>query len=157
MEASAHQITVMTNDTQSTNLSAFTLYTTDLPFPVIHKNISEQFYNGNAALSSVFLLAPGSALSSNNPTLRAPYGWSFSIGLQGDMFSAASNLFYGALLSGRTPLPAWITFDSSLLTFSGTAPIHDQASTPINTEVGLLASYLKGYSAASVSSLQIMN
>ena len=76
----------MTNDIQSTNSSAFTLYTTDLPFPVIRKNISEQFYNGNAALSSVFLLAPGSALSSNNPTLRAPYGWSFSIGLQGDMF-----------------------------------------------------------------------
>ena len=148
-EASAHQITVMANDTQSMNSSTFTLYMTDFPFPVVRKNISDQFYNGNPALSSVFLLAPGSALSSNDPTLRIPYGWSFSIGLQGDMFSAASNLFYGALLSDRTPLPTWITFDSSLLTFSGTAPTHDQASTPINIEIELFASYFKGYSAAS--------
>ncbi|KIM62471.1 hypothetical protein SCLCIDRAFT_1215047 [Scleroderma citrinum Foug A] len=149
-DASAHLITVTANDMQSTNSSTFTLYTTDFPSPVVGKSLSEQFYNGNPALSSVFLLAPGSALSSNNPTLRIPYGRSFSIGLQGNMFSAASSLFYGALLSDRTPLPAWITFDSSLVAFNGTAPIHGLVSTPVNVEIALFASYLKGYSAVSV-------
>ncbi|KAL4078841.1 hypothetical protein V8B97DRAFT_1081979 [Scleroderma yunnanense] len=149
-DASTHLITVTANDTQSTNSSTFTLYMTDFPSPVLRKNISEQFYNGNPALSSVFLLAPGSALSSNNPTLRIPYGWSFSVGLQGDMFSAASSLYYGALLSDRTPLPTWITFDPSLLTFIGVSPSRDQVSAPISIEIALFASYLKGYSAASV-------
>jgi hypothetical protein len=47
----------------------------------------------------------------------------FNISFPSDTFIAnSSSLSYIALLSDRTPLPAWISFDASTLHFAGTTP-----------------------------------
>ncbi|KAI6042036.1 hypothetical protein EDC04DRAFT_2866924 [Pisolithus marmoratus] len=145
-DGSAQQITVTATDMQSMNASSFVLYVTDISAPTVQRNISQQFYDGNPALSSAYLLAPGSALSTGNPALRVPFSRSFGIGFRGDVFSPSSGLYYGALLSDRTPLPPWITFDPSLLTFNGVAPSQNQVS-PLTVEIALFAAELEGYSS----------
>jgi Ca2+-binding RTX toxin-like protein len=58
-------------------------------------------------------------------------GWTFQVpssvfSMQGEVGSVS----YGASLSGGTPLPSWLTFDTDTRTFSGT---------PLNRDVGELA------------------
>lgn len=144
-EGSAEEITVTASDLQSVNASSFVLYVTGLSASSVHKNISQQFHEGNPTLSSAYLLAPGSALSTGNPALRVPFSRSFGIGFRGDVFSP-SGLYYGALLSDRTPLPPWIRFDPSLLTFDGVAPSQGAASY-FTIEIALFASEFEGYSS----------
>ncbi|KAI6101309.1 hypothetical protein F5141DRAFT_1031218 [Pisolithus sp. B1] len=145
-DGSAQQITVTASDMQSMNSSSFVLYVDSISASTVQKNISQQFYEGNPALSAAYLLAPGSALSTGNPALRVPFSWSFSIGFQGDVFFPSSGLYYGALLSDRTPLPPWIVFDPSQLTFNGVAPSQGVVS-PLAIEIALFASELEGYSS----------
>ncbi|KAI6167403.1 hypothetical protein EDD17DRAFT_1540662 [Pisolithus thermaeus] len=137
-DGSAQQITVTASDMQSMNTSSFVLYVDNISSSTVQKNISQQFYEGNPALSAAYLLAPGSALSTGNPALRVPFSWS--------RVFPSSGLYYGALLSDRTPLPPWIVFDPSLLTFDGVAPSQSVVS-PLTIEIALFASELEGYSS----------
>ncbi|KAI6013976.1 hypothetical protein BKA83DRAFT_105175 [Pisolithus microcarpus] len=149
-DGNAQQITVTASDMQSTNTSSFVLYVGSISASTVQKNISQQFYEGNPTLSAAYLLAPGSALSTGNPALRVPFSWSFSIGFRGDVFSPSSGLYYGALLSDRTPLPPWVVFDPSLLTFDGVAPSQSGVS-PLTIEIALFASELEGYSSDCIA------
>ena len=143
-------VAVSASDTESTASSSFILCVTPYPAPTVQKTISEQFYAGNSALSSVFFLSPGSALATDQPTLRVPAKWSFSIGLQWSTFAAENDLYYGALQSDGTPLPPWITFDPSTAAFDGVAPNDATVSTPITLEIAVFGADQEGYSAASV-------
>lgn len=140
-------ITVNASDAESVASSGFILCVTPFPSPTVQKPISQQFYAGNPALSSVFFLSPGSALALEDPTLRVPARWSFSIGLDGDTFAAQNDLYYGALQSDGTPLPSWITFDPDTVTFDGVAPNDEVIPTPLTLEIDLIGADQEGYSA----------
>ena len=141
-------IMVTASDTESVASSSFILCVTPYPAPTVQRTISQQFYAGNGALSSVFFLAPGSALATDEPTLRVPPRWSFSIGIDGDSFVTENDLYYGALLTDGTPLPSWITFDPQTVTFDGVAP--DEQATPCTLEIQVFGADQEGYSAASL-------
>lgn len=143
-------ITVTASDTESVASSSFILCVTPYPAPTVQKSISQQFYAGNQALSSVFFLSPGSALATDQPTLRVPARWSFSIGLDGETVVSENDLYYGAQQSDGTPLPSWIGFDPSTVTFDGVAPSDDVISTPLTLEIEVYGADQEGYSAASV-------
>ena len=143
-------ITVAASDMESAASSSFILCVTPYPAPTVQTPISQQFYAGNRALSSVFFLSPGSALATDEPTLRVPARWSFSIGLDGDTFTAENDLYYGALQSDGTPLPPWITFDPSTMTFDGVAPNDEVIPTPLTLEIEVYGADQEGYSAASL-------
>ncbi|KAF9219766.1 hypothetical protein BS17DRAFT_377152 [Gyrodon lividus] len=145
------QVTVTADDTESAASASFILCVTPYPAPTLQKTLSQQFYAGNGALSSVFFLAPGSALATDDPVLRVPSKWSFSIGLDSDTYTASNNLYYGALLSDGTPLPEWIKFDASTVTFDGVAPSDQQIPTPLTLEIEVHAADQKGYSAGYVT------
>lgn len=71
----------------------------------------------------------------------------FSISFPLDTFDSSSGqLSYSALLSDRTPLPAWISFDATSLRFSGTTP---PVTTSQSFEIILIASDVTGYTASS--------
>lgn len=141
-------ITVTASDTESAASSSFILCVTPYPVPTVQTPITQQFYAGNRALSSVFFLSPGSALATDEPTLRVPARWSFSIGLDGGTFVAENDLYYGALQSDGTPLPDWISFDPLTMTFDGVAPKDEE--TPLTLEIELFGADQEGYSAASL-------
>ena len=143
-------ITVTASDTESTATSSFILCVTPYPAPTLQIPISQQFYAGNRALSSVFFLSPGSALATDEPTLRVPARWSFSIGLDGDTFVAENDLYYGARQTDGTPLPDWITFDPSTVAFDGIAPNDEVVPTPLVLEIIVFGADQEGYSAVSV-------
>jgi axial budding pattern protein 2 len=143
-------ITVTASDTESVASSSFILCVTPYPAPTVQKSISQQFYAGNHALSSVFFLSPGSALATDQPTLRVPARWSFSIGLDGETVASKNDLYYGAQQSDGTPLPSWIKFDPPTVTFDGVAPSDDVISTPLTLEIEVYGADQEGYSAASV-------
>ena len=144
-------ITVTASDTESVASSSFILCVTSYPAPTVQTPIAHQFFAGNPALSSVFFLSPGSALATDDPTLRVPASWSFSIGLDGNTFVAQNDLYYGALQSDGTPLPSWITFNTATITFDGVAPSDAVVPTPITLEIEVYGSDQEGYSAAIVS------
>ncbi|KAK9447169.1 uncharacterized protein V1518DRAFT_422384 [Limtongia smithiae] len=72
---------------------------------------------------------------------------SFSIQFSADTFSGNVTDIYG-LYEGMTPLPSWISFDSSSLTFNGNAPaISSNIAPPLSYEFLLVATDISGYSA----------
>ncbi|KAH7926425.1 hypothetical protein BV22DRAFT_1046095 [Leucogyrophana mollusca] len=144
------QITVTAQDSDSSQTSAFYLCVTSYPGPTLQIPIEKQFYAGSSSLSSVFFLAPDSALATENPTLRVPPRWSFSIGLQGGTFTADNNLYYDALLTDGTPLPSWLTFNTETIAFDGVAPHEDVITTPYTLSIGVHASDQQGYTAEVV-------
>ncbi|KAH7913037.1 hypothetical protein BJ138DRAFT_694374 [Hygrophoropsis aurantiaca] len=141
------QITVTATDSESSATSSFYLCVTPFSAPTLQIPIEKQFYAGSSSLSSVFFLAPGSTLATQNPTLRVPPRWSFSIGLQGDTLSANNGLYYNALLDNGTPLPSWITFNTETVAFDGVAPHEDTIATPYTLTIGVHASDQQGYTA----------
>lgn len=54
-----------------------------------------------------------------NPTLRIPHGWSFSIGFDGDTFTGMGDIRYAVLQADVSPLPSWIPFNSDEITLNG--------------------------------------
>jgi axial budding pattern protein 2 len=96
-----------TDATKSSASSIFTISVSSRSPPTLHKPISKQLYTSNPSLSSVFLPSPHSAmLSSGNPVLRIPPGWSFSVGFDGSTYQTTSSLFYDARLADGSPLPS---------------------------------------------------
>lgn len=71
----------------------------------------------------------------------------FQISFPSGLFDSERKLSYFATLSDHTPLPAWISFDPSLLRFAGTAP---PTSIPQVVGILLVASSTPGYAASTV-------
>ena len=71
----------------------------------------------------------------------------FEISFPLDVFDSDTRLSYFATLSDHTPLPAWISFDSSSLRFAGTTPPTD---VPQSFGILLIASDTPGYAASTV-------
>ncbi|KAJ7504453.1 hypothetical protein B0H11DRAFT_1982424 [Mycena galericulata] len=115
-------ITVTAHDSTSSASTDFTLCVTPYPPPTIHTPLAAQFSPTNPALSSVFPLSPNSALSTGNPALRIPPGWSFSIGFQPDTYTAEHNLYYAVLQANASAVPEWMEFNSKSLTLNGVVP-----------------------------------
>jgi axial budding pattern protein 2 len=77
----------------------------------------------------------------------------FAFSLSLDTFSdpAALNLSYYAVMADNTPLPAWIAFEESTLSFSGTTPaLEALIQTPQAFSFQLVASDVVGFSGASL-------
>ncbi|KAI9642779.1 polarity establishment/cellular polarization [Ciborinia camelliae] len=65
--------------------------------------------------------------------------------------SGKTNLNYYALTADDTPLPSWVLFDESTLTFSGQTPEYASLIQPPQTfGIQLIASDITGYSGASI-------
>lgn len=70
---------------------------------------------------------------------------------QNTFIGTVSNTIYYATLADRSPLPPWIQFDSSELTFSGTSPPLVSLSAPPQTcGILLIASDVSGFAEATV-------
>lgn len=91
-------------------------------------------------------------LTSNAPaTVALTPGTQFSFHFRQDSFIdvVQRKLYYYATLENHTPLPSWLLFDSSSLTFSGTAP--QLSAFPQSFEVALIASDYVGFAGAQAS------
>jgi axial budding pattern protein 2 len=139
------KITVTASDPTTSVSSTFTFCVTPFPPPTLKHSISEQFTASNTALSSVFVLAPNSALATANPALRIPPQWSFSIGFQYDTFVAQNGLFYAVLQSGAAALPEWLYFDPGAMTLNGITP-----NNSTTLALALHASDQEGYTASKL-------
>ncbi|KAK4687246.1 axial budding pattern protein 2, partial [Tremellales sp. Uapishka_1] len=98
-----------------------------LPITVSEKtgmlNITDPLKDQLVANSSTITSAyPVAANSSLHPGVRVPPGWSFSLGFQPFTFTAPSKVFYQASLLDGSPLPAWLRFTNTTVTFDGVAP-----------------------------------
>ncbi|EGN95020.1 hypothetical protein SERLA73DRAFT_113744 [Serpula lacrymans var. lacrymans S7.3] len=141
------ELSVTAQDSHSSATSTFSFCVTPYPPPTLELPIEKQFYAGNPSLSSVFFLAPESALATSNPTLRIPPSWSFSVGLEGDTYTSQNDLYYDALLIDGSPLPDWIDFNTETFTFDGVAPHKDAIAVPYLLSIALHASDQQGYTA----------
>ncbi|KAF8473750.1 hypothetical protein DFH94DRAFT_764327 [Russula ochroleuca] len=138
-----------TSDSASSSLS---LCVTPNPSPVVlSKPLSSQFKSqDNPSLGSVFVLSDGiSALQrTQNPTLRIPPGWSFSIGFDGDTFTGMDDVRYAVLQADGSPLPSWIAFNPDEITLNGVTPRLDEFPNPY-LSLALHFSDRSGFSVAS--------
>jgi axial budding pattern protein 2 len=138
-----------TSDSASSSLSL--CVTPHAPSVVLSKPLSLQFKSqDNPSLGSVFVLSDGiSALQrTQNPTLRIPPGWSFSIGFDGDTFTGMGDALYAVLQADGSPLPSWVTFNPDEITLNGVTPPLDGFRDPYLS----LALHLSDHSGFSVAS-----
>ncbi|XPS77753.1 polarity establishment/cellular polarization [Ascochyta lentis] len=91
------------------------------------------------------LAAAGSL--SGPTTISAKPSQDFEITFSSDTFDSDNKLSYFATLSDHTPLPAWVSFDTSSMRFAGTTP---PTSTPQSFGILLIASDTPGYASATV-------
>ncbi|KAK4496324.1 hypothetical protein PRZ48_012304 [Zasmidium cellare] len=97
-------------------------------------------------------LAATANLSSSHPpvvTLLPSTVFQFDFQQESFIDIVQRKLYYYATLSDRTPLPSWLKFDTTVLTFSGTAP--SLSAFPQSWEILLIASDVPGFSAATTS------
>ncbi|KAL9065024.1 MAG: hypothetical protein Q9157_007626 [Trypethelium eluteriae] len=116
-----------------TDMSA-TLVVVDSPAPQAPQEISEYLAKaGSLSGPSSVSIKPNSA---------------FHIDFPAQLFTGEihQQLFYYATLVDHTPLPAWLSFDSDTLQFSGTAP--GETSSPQSFNVELIASDVAGFAGA---------
>ena len=143
------EITLTAHSSSSSAASTFTFCVTHYPPPTVGLAISDQFHDSNPSLSSVFTLAPLSAIATSNPALRIPPKWSFSIGFESGTFKADHNLYYEARQADGSELPDWMTFNSKDITVNGFVPEKDLMSSPMTFALVLIASDQLGYKATS--------
>lgn len=143
-------------ETSDSAYSSLSLCITPNPPSIVLSNpLSSQFKNqDNPSLGSVFVLSDNkadiiSALhTTQNPTLRIPPGWSFSIGFDGDTFTGMDDIRYAVLQADGSPLPSWIPFNSDEITLDGVTPTLDELSSPYLT-LALHVSDRSGFSIVS--------
>ncbi|KAH8106585.1 hypothetical protein DFH11DRAFT_1234178 [Phellopilus nigrolimitatus] len=125
---------------------SFALCVTHFPPPTVHIPISTQFNTSNPSMSSVFFISQSSALKDDNPAVRVPLHWSFSIGFEGGTFINTDDLFYYAQLANGSALPDWLVFNSKSVTLDGVArgPPLDEGQ---RVELALIGSDQAGFSA----------
>lgn len=92
-------------------------------------------------------------LASSNSLIITPEE-PFSISFDADIFNATDDLpivQFVPLTTSHTPLPIWISFDESTLTFSGTAPTVDSEVAPSTVyPVSLQVVQISGYSSTAL-------
>ena len=102
---------------------------------------------------STALSAAGDVSRHNTVTVKPSKP--FNISFPSDTFdSYGVAMSYFALLENRTPLPAWISFDSSSMSFAGTTP---STTYPQTIQIVLIASEAPGFSASSVSFTMVVS
>ncbi|GJC98441.1 polarity establishment/cellular polarization [Colletotrichum higginsianum] len=115
-----------------------TLVVTRRPTPRLNKPLSEQIQQfGETASPSAVVAFPAS---------------DFSFSFAKDTFSYAGNgLNYYATSANNSPLPSWIKFDATSLTFTGkTPPFESLVQPPQKFDFSLVGSDIVGFSAVSV-------
>lgn len=115
-----------------------TLIISSDPAPQIMGNIAEQ-------------LAQDANLSSTAPTpvvtLLPKTDFRFDFQQSSFIDIVQRKLFYYATLQDHTPLPSWLSFDASDLSFSGVAP--ELSAFPQSWNIVLIASDVKGFAGTS--------
>ncbi|CDZ96864.1 Putative Ig [Phaffia rhodozyma] len=103
--------------TLSTN-STFNLTTIASPPPYLARSMASQLVNNTQSVSSATMLA------STTGVLIHP-AYSFSLGFVRSSVVSTQNkmIYYSAMTSASTTLPAWLTFDNTTATFNGVAPL----------------------------------
>lgn len=128
---------IATDETGSTTMTA-TLVVSRKNGPSIHTPFLDQI----EAFGQVS--APSSVLSYPSTDFK----YTFDHNTFGD--SAGLNFY--AVSNNNSPLPSWISFDASSLTFEGKTPTFKSPSQPPQTfDIKLVASDIVGFSAASLS------
>ncbi|CAE6530599.1 unnamed protein product [Rhizoctonia solani] len=112
---------VATAETGDQNDTTFDLYISDMPVPKVISTLESQ------QNQELFRLKNASYLTLSTGVWIHP-GTAFSVQLQAfcDRSAEGSALYYNAYHPSNTtidPLPQWLKFDNSSLTFSGVAPI----------------------------------
>ncbi|KAK2045490.1 hypothetical protein LZ31DRAFT_565155 [Colletotrichum somersetense] len=128
---------VATDDTGSATMTA-TLVVTRRPTPKLNIPLSEQIQRfGDTSSPSALAAYPAS---------------DFSFSFAKNTFSyAGDGLNYYATSADNTPLPSWIKFDASSLTFTGkTPPFESLLQPPQKFDFSLSGSDIVGFSAVSV-------
>lgn len=91
---------------------------------------------------------------SNSDTLILTPGQQFTILLSRDLFNSSATdpiIQYYAMLSSHSPLPIWVSFDSNLFTFSGTAPaVNSDIAPSVIYSLSLLAIQISDFSSVSL-------
>ncbi|OBZ65282.1 Axial budding pattern protein 2 [Grifola frondosa] len=142
-------ITITARDPKSSDSASshVTLCVTPYPAPSLNIPVTQQFSASNPSLSSVFLLASNSALSTSHPGLRIPPKWSFSIGFQYNTFTADGDIYYAASQADGSPIPDWMSFNPRAITFDGVTPSQNLTGS-LTISLMLHAADQAGYSAA---------
>lgn len=137
-------------ETADSASASFSLCVTSYPSPVLTTPIASQFKPDNPSLASVFVLSDdNSALQrTEQPTLRIPPRWSFSIGFDVNTFTSPDIAGYAVLQEDGSPLPYWAEFNLDEITLAGITPFLHELSTPYFAFV-LHAFDQFGYSAGS--------
>ncbi|KAK2463694.1 hypothetical protein APHAL10511_004445 [Amanita phalloides] len=143
-------IIVIANDGSSSLSSAAVLCVTSFPPPVLKLPLSVQLSNVEPSLSSVFPLSPHSAMDMGTPAVRVPPRWSFSIGFEGETFTAPNELFYYVRQANGATLPPWMNFNSATYALDGVAPHEELITEPYLIPLQFIASDQQGYSAATL-------
>ncbi|KAK5110712.1 hypothetical protein LTR62_005589 [Meristemomyces frigidus] len=97
-------------------------------------------------------LAATANLSSSDPpvvTLLPSTGFHFSFRQSSFIDAVDRRLYYYATLSDHTPLPSWLSFDATSLTFSGQAPV--LSAVPQSWMIELVASDVAGFAGATAA------
>jgi hypothetical protein len=132
-------VLVATDSTGSTPLSV-TLVVSRSPGPAVHVPVSDQMQKfGHYSEPSSILLYPDR---------------DFLFAFAPDTFidTQVQSLNYYAVTINNSPLPAWVSFDAGTLAFSGTTPPFASLIEPPQTfSLKLVASDVKGFSAASIA------
>ena len=130
---------LVASDSSGSTTDSVTLVVSDNEGPGLGLPTSQQLASsGSTSGSDTLLFYPASPLSIS-------FAW--------DTFTntnAATN--YYAICANNTPLPSWIVFDTSNLSFSGTTPSFDSPNElPQELDIRLTASDVAGFSAAMVT------
>jgi axial budding pattern protein 2 len=128
---------VATDDTGSATMNS-TLVVSRRKAPVVKIPLSEQIENfGNYSAPSSLLVYPSTM---------------FAYTFNKDTFDSSNGVSYYATSGDSSPLPAWVTFDETTLTFSGTTPPFETlVQPPQNFSFQLVASDIVGFSAESIA------
>lgn len=133
-------ISLTASDSSGPNTLNATLVVSKNPAPTINVPLSSQLpFFGTFSIPSTL---------SYHPT--TPFKFSFDP----DTFSSdvTGKLNYYAVTADHTPMPSWVKFDGSTLTFSGQTPDYASLIQPPQTfGITLIASDVEGYAGSSIN------
>ncbi|KAG6910038.1 hypothetical protein DXG01_013762 [Tephrocybe rancida] len=145
------RIEVTAKDSSNTVSKIFTLCVTRDAEPTLNMPIAQQFSTPAPYLSSVFVMSSNTGIKTDDPALRIPPKWSFSIGFQYNTFtSSTGSLYYEARQRDGSALPGWMVFDPKAMTLNGVTPKETEISQPAVIPLSLYASDQEGYSSSSL-------
>ncbi|KAF9054385.1 hypothetical protein BJ165DRAFT_1438452 [Panaeolus papilionaceus] len=147
------EIILTARGSSSSASSKFNLFVSSNPPPTLNLTIQEQFTPNSASLASVYLLRPHSALKTDNPAVRVPLSWSFSIGFEWDTFvNPQGNVYYETRLANGSEPPSFMVWSSDSYTLDGVVPSAENIkSTPLVYSFLLHASDEEGYTSQTLA------